>query len=375
MSVMPSPKLLPVQPNLEWDDVSVEEIQDLVRKVEEFYAERGNPRVNAIWLADTFLDRLYNDLDYYANIEGFKGYGKSNLLLLLAILQCRYSGLWRNKATGKIVKVLPRKKPLSPEWEHIKCGFSFRQNMSFMDNSEDIKAKYYSLDRYMPFGIDEGSKNLHKYGWQSKLQFMLVKMSDTERYQNKSFFVCFPNFQELNTTFRNQRIMMRLYLYARSTTKQYSSCIISIRDINRYVLDPWHTDENAKSFEHLLRRVPAAMRGADHILYAEKKMKGYAGSFDVPSIKHLAPRIWDIYMKYKIKNAKESAVEEQNAETTSKRVEQYKKAMQKVVSLLREKQPDLSVKHLAMITGFSPSTVQDFFVNEKVQNVAQELNK
>lgn len=357
-----------------WDEITIPELYELIAQVEAFYAERNYPKMNVLWLADIILDRLHNDLDYYLNIEGFKGYGKSNLALLLAILQARYAGLWRNKQTGKIVKVLPRKRPLSQEWEHIKCGFSFRKNMSFLDNFEDIKQKYYTLDRYMPFIIDEGSKNLHKYEWQTKVQFMLVKMSDTERYQNKSFYICFPNFRELNTTFRNDRIMMRLYLYARSASQNYSSAIMSIRDINRYVLDPWHTDENAKSFEYILRRVPAAMRGASHILYAEKKMKGYGGSFDVPSLKKIAPRIWNTYMHYKTKNAQREAIIDPKKEMTSKRIEKWKDAMGKIIGLLREKEPNISARHLAAVTGFSPTTIQDL-LDDKVQNNAQEINK
>lgn len=55
------------------DKISVEEIDDLIKKVEEFYFERGNPRMNIIWLANLILKRLKLDRDYFINIEGLKG--------------------------------------------------------------------------------------------------------------------------------------------------------------------------------------------------------------------------------------------------------------------------------------------------------------
>ena len=243
--------------------------------------------------------------------------GKSNLILLVALLMCRYAGTWRNKIDGKLVTTYPRTNPLDPkEWEQLTINFDFNKNMSFLDKTEELKKKYNALDRYMPFIIDEGSKNLHKYGWQNKLQQMLIMLSQTERYQNKAFFICFPNFKELTTTFRNDRIKMRLYIYDRNTKQRYASCIISMKDVNRWISDPWHMEENAKSFEYLLKRIPIASRSAYHVLKAERKLKGYAGNFDFPSLKHISPRIWKIYMKFKIENAqKEQGTEEETKDS------------------------------------------------------------
>lgn len=352
-------------PNEDWDEISVQEIQDLVKKVEEFYAERDSPRINAIWLADIIIKRLQNDLDYFVNCEGQKGFGKSNMMLLLGLLQTRYAGIWRNKVTGKVVRVLPRTSPLGEEWEHIKCGFSFKNNMSFQDDTEVLKQKYNSIDRFHPFIIDEGSKNLHKYGWQTKLQFMLIKLSDTERFQNKAFYICFPNFRELNSVFRNDRIMMRVYLYGRNAAKNYASAVFTLRDVNRYVMDPWHTEENAKAFEYHLRRVPAATRNASHILYAEKKLKGYGGNLEVPSLKKLAPRIWSIYMKYKIDSAKREMSEDLTPkQQDSKNMQKWKLATKRVILLLKEKHPDITWKKLKELTGMSQLVLTDLANNE-----------
>lgn len=341
------------------DEISVEEINDLCKKVEEFYAERGNPKINIIWLANLILKRLMSDRDYFANIEGIRGSGKSNFILLLSLIQCRYAGIWRNKKTGKLVKVLPRLKPLDENWEHIKFGFSFKNNMSFLDESEAVKTKFNNLDRYMPFIIDEGSKNLHKYQWNNKLQFLLVKMSDTERYQNKSVYVCFPNFKELNSAFRNDRIMLRVYLYDRNKTQHYSSAIISLKDVNRYVPDPWHTEDNAKAFEYHLRRIPAALRGPSNILYAEKKLAGFAGNFDVPSLEHIAPRIWDLYMQYKIFHAQKDQVGEEleEPEKVSIQVLKWKIHMRKLLDFIKQEKPDLNNVILSKLIGISKGTI------------------
>ncbi len=228
--------------------------------------------------------------------------------------------------------------------------------MSFLDKTEELKNKYNNLDRYMPFIIDEGSKNLHKYGWQNKLQQMLVQMSQTERYQNKAFFVCFPNFKELTTTFRNDRIKMRLYIYQRSMNRKFASCIISVKDVNRWNSDPWHMDENAKNFEYVLRRVPAASRGPQQILNAEKKLKGYAGNFEFPSIKDIAPRIWKIYMKFKILNAtKEQGGEEETKD--SRQIMRWKYATKQLMYWVIQQHPEFKMGDFAKLTSVSSSTL------------------
>ena len=55
------------------DKISVKEINELMKKVDEFYFERGNPRMNIVWLSNLILKRLKLDRDYYINIEGLKG--------------------------------------------------------------------------------------------------------------------------------------------------------------------------------------------------------------------------------------------------------------------------------------------------------------
>jgi len=355
------------------DTITVEEIEDLCRKVEAFYAERGNPKINIVWLADLILKRLTNDLDYYINVEGTKGFGKSNLILLLSLIQCRYSGIWENTITKKKVKVYPRTKPLPKEWKHIEYGFQFKKNMSFLDDAGEMKKKFYSIDKYMPFIVDEGSKNLHKYQWATKLQFMLVQMSDTERYQNKSFYICFPNFKELNPTFRNDRVNMRLYLFNKNVTKHYAQCIISIRDVNRHVLDKWHTDDNAKKFEDLLRNVPTATRAPHHVLYAESKLQGYAGYFDVPELKIIAPRIWDIYMHYKITNAQRQKDDTPIEEEESKRMQSLKLNNYRLIQFLKLKFPDISNVKIGEIMNCSASFVSKS-LNENNRNFEETMN-
>lgn len=280
--------------------------------------------------------------------------GKSNFILLLALIQCRYSGIWRHRKTGKLIKVLPRLKPLNKkEWEQLTVSFDFKKNMSFLDEGDDVKMKFNSLDRYHPFIIDEGSKNLHKYQWNNKLQFLLVRMSDTERWQNKSVYVCFPNFKELNSAFRNDRIFMRVYLYDRNVKEQFASCIISLRDMNRYVSDPWHTDDNAKRYEELLRKIPIALRTPRDILFAEKKLKNYAANFDVPSLSKVSPRIWDIYMKYKTYYANKDADNVQDDEEEGVRLRKVKLSMRKLIEFIKTQNANLTNKDFQRICGMS----------------------
>lgn len=343
--------------NEDWDKIEVEEIEDLIKKVEEFYAERGSPKLNALILSNLFLKRLKNDLDYYVSIEGIRGYGKSNLMLLLSLLQARYSGVWENTLTGKKVKVLPRSKPLPPVWKHIEFGFKFNNNMSFLDDSNDVKKKYFSLDKYMPFAIDEGSKNLHRQKWQDSLSFMLVKLSDVARYQNKVFFICFPHFAELNSIFRNDRIMLRLYVYHRNVDKHFAGCIMSLKDTNRYVMDSWHTDENAREYEQILKRTPPALRNHNHILKAEKKLKGFAGDFEFPELKIIAPRIWDIYLKYKTMHAEKDIADKEGEETESTRILRWKIASRNLIDWVRQQFPKMTYSELAKIMQVATITI------------------
>jgi hypothetical protein len=363
--------------NEESEEITVAEVQDLMAKVDTFYKERKHPPVNMFWLADTILKRLYNDLDYYVNVEGTKGFGKSNFILLLALIQCRYSGLWQNTKTGKIVKVLPRSSPLPPPWKHIKFGFQFSKNMSFMDDTKALKKKHDSLDRYMPFIIDEGSKNLHKYQWATKLQFMLVQMSDVDRYQNKSFYVCFPNFKELNPTFRNDRISMRIYIYNKHVSGHFAQAIFSLKDVNRWIPDPWHTDENAKQFDYLLRKVPIAQRTPFHILYAESKLLGYGGCFDIPEVKQLSPRIWNIYYKNKIENSKREDVESLIDEAENKNTKRWKDVAFSLLQAIKLKFPGIKYSDLSNLTGMAATTIGKWVndYNSKPDNLTSVVSK
>jgi len=351
----------------DWDKISIEDLEQFLNGVATFYEEREWPKINAVWLADLYLARLKNDLDYFVNCEGQKGYGKSNLMLLLSLLQARQSGIWQNKYSGIKKKVLPGQKPNPTDWKHIEFGFRFRNNMSFLDDVKDVKRKFNLIDKYHPFLIDEGSKNLHKYKWQTGMQFMLIKLSDTERYQNKTFYVCFPHFGELNTTFRNDRIMMRLYVYRKDVAKNYSSAIISLKDVNRYTPDPWHTDENAKLFEDILKNKPAALRNADDILYAEKRLKGYAGNFDFPSIKKICPKVWTTYMKYKMSAAKaDMDADDEEEQTDSALVLKWKQGFKNMIDYMKAINPKITLTEISRQTNLSTSTLSAL-VNMKTE--------
>jgi hypothetical protein len=256
--------------------------------------------------------------------------------------------------------------------------YTDKKNMSFLDDAEEVKKKFFALDRYMPFIIDEGSKNLHKYQWSSKLQFLLVQMSDTERYQNKAFYVCFPNFKELNSTFRNDRIGMRIYVYSKNTKENYSSAIISIKDVNRYISDPWHTEDNAKLYEEKLKHTPMIQRGAAQILRAEQSLKGYAGNMDIPSLAVLAPRIWDIYMQYKINNARKQNVDGVMEEKESDRTKKWRLNTITLMLFIKQNLPNINNIKLGELVGLTSQKVSELTVNKgkvkELDEIKQKIN-
>jgi hypothetical protein len=81
--------------------------------------------------------------------------------------------------------------------------------------------------------------------------------------------------------------------------------------------------------------VPIARRAAHHVLYAESKLQGYAGNFDVPELKHIAPRIWDIYMQYKIMNAQKQKDDENGGELETAIVKRWKFHAFKLLSFIK----------------------------------------
>lgn len=335
--------------------ISVEEMQELIKNLEQYYINLGSPKQNAFWIADLVIKRLKEDYDLYINVTGERGKGKSNLTLLLTLLQVRYAGIWRNSETGKVVRVKPRTRPLPKPWVQQSVDFDFNKNISFLDEMKEVKSKFNSLGQYCPFVIDEGSKNLHKQNWMQKTQFMLVQLSDTERYQNKSFYICFPNFRELNSIFRNDRIRMILHVYDRG------KAIISMKDPNRYTIDPWHLDENDKTIQYELRHVPIVARGPYQLLRAEKRTKNYAGCFEFPALKEICPRIWDVYMKYKIDNAKKELKEKEEAPGVSKQTAKWKNATKELMKWLKEKYPTLTFKELSNISNVGTATIKEMW--------------
>ena len=347
------------------NQISVDEMQKLMVKIEEFYEKRPC-QIDLFELARLILLRLKSDRDFFLSIEGIKGTGKSNFMVLLILVMCRYAGIWYDKQEEKFIKVLPRSNPLPEErYEHIECSVSFDNNLSFLDDALTLQTKFNSIERFMPFGIDEGSKNLHKQKWQDAMQFKLVQMSDTERWQNKAFFVCFPNFKELNTVFRNDRIQMRIYAYVRYTKENYAKAILSVKDNSRWTSDPWHLQENEKLFENILKKIPMAYRTPEHIAKAERRLKGYAGELNIPSLKTLAPRIWDIYYKYKIDNAKKEMDNGNGKDSESIRSQKQKYAIKKLISFVKLKFPNVKFTEIAKLTNMSSSAISKLY-NEKL---------
>jgi len=349
--------------------ISVEEMTELITNLENYYANLGYPKQNVIWIANLIIKRLKEDYDLYINVTGERGKGKSNLTLLLTLLQVRYAGIWKNEKTGKIVRVKPRTSPLPKPWVQQTVDFDFNRNMSFLDDFKEVKTKFNSLGQYSPFVIDEGSKNLHKQNWMQKTQFMLVQLSDTERYQNKSFFICFPNFRELNSIFRNDRIRMILHVYDRG------KAIISMKDPNRYTIDPWHLDENDKTVQYELRHTPIVARGPYQLLRAEKKTKNYAGNFEFPSLKDVCPRIWDVYMKYKIDNAKKELKDKESDEGAgiSKQTAKWKNATKELMKWLKEKYPQLTFKELADISNIGRTTIKEMWDADMAEKTSEPV--
>lgn len=350
-------------------EITVQEMEDLILKVEEFYKTMGNPKMGINFLAEQITKRLKSDRDYILCIEGLKGTGKSNFALLLALMMAKYNGLYKSKVSGQVVKAVGRTKPMDKDkWDRLSVDFDFDKNFSFLDDAKQIKKKFFATSRFGALVLDEGSKALHKYKWSDKLQQMLVGLSDSERWQNKATIICIPNFRELTTTFRNDRIRMRIYIYKRDDVNNYASGVIGVRDPGRWSIDPWYLDDNFKIYEHILRKYSFSDRTTSRIQFAESKLKGYVGTIHFPSIKTLAPSIWDKYFNYKVKYAMAQNNEEEDIEAEeSKRITKWRYALKMVIAELKRTNPKITWTELSRLTSVSVSAVKRAY--EQVYNM------
>lgn len=348
--------------------ITPESMEQLIASLQQFYKDHPC-EIDIFRLSRAVLNKLKTDRDFFSAVEGVRGTGKSNLLLLVCLVMHAYAGYYRHRTTQVIYQALPRDKPLDPtKWERLTCSFDFDKNMSFLDNADDLSKKFNSVERYGSFAIDEGSKNLHKHNWQAKVQFKLVQLSDTERYQNKSFWICIPNFKELNSTFRNDRIQLRIYLYVRHTDLDYASAVLSMREPGRWNNDPWFVEENEKEYERILRNKPPALRTWKDVIHAERKLRGYLGEIHIPSIKSMSPKIWDTYMKYKITNAqKELEKDDEGIQSVEHKQNQHLKyAIKKMMAFLKLKFPGLRYGDFNKLTTL-PTQVISSIWKENIQ--------
>ena len=115
--------------------------------------------------------------------------------------------------------------------------------------------------------------------------------------------------------------------------------------------------EEKRIVEEILKNKPAALRSSDDILYAEKKLKGYAGNFQIPEIKQLSPKIWNIYIKYKTFHAKKDADAEDEVLDESEKIRKWKIAMKKLCDYIRIIKPNISQAELGRICGIGYSTM------------------
>ena len=113
--------------------------------------------------------RLRKNWDIVLAISGEEGVGKSSLALWLGYL--------------------------------VDKRFDLLKNVAYLPTPQEIRDKFYHLDRFQILIIDEAIRSLHKYGWMEKLQRMLLEMYATERKQNKCSIMCIPRFKDLSEFF------------------------------------------------------------------------------------------------------------------------------------------------------------------------------
>lgn len=244
-----------------------------------------------IMLAKYIKQRLKQDWDLVIAITGEQGVGKSTIAIILAQL--------------------------------IDKKFDFERNMSFIPSADEIAKKFNELPQYSAYVIDEAIRSLYKLEWYNVVQQAIVKMYQTERYQNKATIIVIPRFRDLTENFRNQRVNIWINIMKRGSAVAYR------RDKDKDIKDPWHFDENIKKKEARFKNKNLNQIRFKEKVYFETKLKNYLLSFNYDD---LSPELKERYTQFKLQSREEAKAHNFSLESNSRnskadetRAERYKK--------------------------------------------------
>lgn len=258
-------------------------------------------------LAKAFRDRIRKDWDAVIAISGEERVGKSAFAIQLGML--------------------------------IDSNFDLVKNISYIPDEKEIREQFYSLGQYQVLQIDEAIRALYKLRFFDKIQQTITEMYATEGFHNKVTILCIPRFSDLTGAFRKYRVKIHIHVIARGLAIVYQ------RDDDKDIADPWHTKENLKLKEKLLK-CPINERKLVDIMEIETKTINYLGHCSFPD---LDPKIKERYNQLKEDSRKKLDVK--SKKKTYAATEKYRQAVTNLLRNSKTIDPKFSDRKYGAITG------------------------
>jgi ABC-type oligopeptide transport system ATPase subunit len=303
------------EPTLEFIDYLINQLKEIgVLDVDwahdlYFYCkENENQYKNLLDFVKVLNDRIKDNGDNQVSIEGQTGSGKSTLAMCVMCLLAYRQG--KKFSLSKEVVYLPKEKELSDRLSELKK----------MEN----------------LWVDEAIKSLNKLKFYDKDQIESSETIQTERFRLNTILYLLPRFYDLNSSFRNNIIKVRVWIISRQC-----ACV-RVKDIHPDMgaADPWHLDENLKT----LKRYNIGVKSTtDELLVAERHLKNYLTDFTWPHLAGLdqfrsLELLYNLYKKQSRLMAKikeKEPEEEKLSKAEAKRLSWVKMLMRK--SIVKDK--------------------------------------
>lgn len=231
------------------------------------YIKENHPGI--IKIARIFIERVKNDFDNHATIEGGTGSGKSAFTFILVCVM----------------------------HELINKTFNINKHCLFIPDEGELRRKVRSLDRYGVIWLDEAIRSLDKKKWFNADQIDLNQTVKTERWRNNTIFYNIQRFAELTETFRNDNIFLRIFIIERY------AAVLYIKDRDKDIDDPWHIKRNIsikyKNKWGATRYNP--MMSTEKRLHKERTLPNYVMDTRYPNPEDIpgAKIYWDFYKQLK----------------------------------------------------------------------------
>lgn len=221
--------------------------------------------------------------------------------------------------------------------------FDFDTNIIYNPDVKQIWDKVlYSTPRYTPIMLDEAITALYKMGFASTAQKTINKLYAVCRKENKISVLCIPNFFDLNTFFRNRRVMVWIEVVGRG------HAVMFIRDWSPFNPDRWHTKESQKVIEKFTRKRSIIRLRVEDKIAILRRLPNYVADFEFDDLPA------DIKREYN-KRAKAIKYEMKADGGVSGLAKKYKNAAYNTIAELYK--AGKTQKQIETITGLSIATV------------------